>query len=344
MSFTRRAFIKTSLAAGLNAGASLALPAVVAAQGSRPELTSGIQIGDVTADRAIIWSRTDRPARLVVERSFHADFRDAVRVRGPLALDTSDYTARVDLTALPADRDVFVRVMFEDLSSGKTLSEPVSGSFRSAPASRRDVSFAWSGDTAGQGWGINKEWGGMKCYETIRRERPDFFVHCGDTVYADGPIAPEVKLADGTVWKNVVTEEVSKVAETLREFRGRYAYNLMDDNARRMAAEVPQIWQWDDHEVTNNWSDSKDLSGDKRYSEKNVQLLIGRATRAFSSTRRRAGTGPMSPSACTARSATGRCSMCSCSTCAPTAGRTATTARRRPGPRRRFSARSSSRG
>ena len=121
MSFTRRAFIKTSLASGV----SLALPpAIVAAQGSRPELVSGIQIGDVTADRAIIWSRADRPARLVVERSFHEDFRDAVRVRGPLALDTSDYTARVDLTGLPADREVFVRVMFEDLSSGKTLSEP----------------------------------------------------------------------------------------------------------------------------------------------------------------------------------------------------------------------------
>ena len=44
---------------------------------------------------------------------------------------------------------------------------------------------------------------------------------------------------------------------------------------------MPQIWQWDDHEVTNNWSDSKDLPADKRYTEKNVALLIARATRAF---------------------------------------------------------------
>jgi alkaline phosphatase D len=50
---------------------------------------------------------------------------------------------------------------------------------------------------------------------------------------------------------------------------------------RRFSAEVPQIWQWDDHEVCNNWSDSKDLSGDARYTEKNVRLLVGRATRAF---------------------------------------------------------------
>ena len=42
---------------------------------------------------------------------------------------------------------------------------------------------------------------------------------------------------------------------------------------------VPQIWQWDDHEVTNNWSDSKVL--DNRYQERRIQTLTGRATRAF---------------------------------------------------------------
>jgi alkaline phosphatase D len=280
---SRRTFIKTTLASG----AALALPAyaqapaVITSERMRPQPTSGLQIGDVTGDRALVWSRADRPARMLVERSFHEDFRGAVRVRGPLALETADFTARLDLTGLPSGRDVFVRVVFEDLSSGKTLSEPLNGRFRTPPANRRDVTFAWSGDTAGQGWGINKDWGGMKCYEALRRERPDFFVHCGDTIYADGPIAAEVKLADGSTWKNLVTEEVSKVAETLKEFRGRYAYNLMDDNVRRMSAEVPQIWQWDDHEVTNNWSDSKDLSADKRYTEKNVPLLTARATRAF---------------------------------------------------------------
>jgi alkaline phosphatase D len=50
---------------------------------------------------------------------------------------------------------------------------------------------------------------------------------------------------------------------------------------RRFNAEVPQIWQWDDHEVVNNWSDAKDLSADTRYQEKNVPLLIARGTRAF---------------------------------------------------------------
>jgi alkaline phosphatase D len=139
----------------------------------------------------------------------------------------------------------------------------------------------WGGDTAGQGWGINTAFGGMKIYETMRQRNPLFFIHSGDTIYADGPIASSVTAENGLQWTNIVTPEVAKVAETLNEFRGRYRYNLLDENMRRFNAEVPQIWQWDDHEVTNNWSDSKTLAADSRYTEKNVPLLIARGTRAF---------------------------------------------------------------
>jgi alkaline phosphatase D len=84
------------------------------------------------------------------------------------------------------------------------------------------------------------------------------------------------------VWRNhVLTEEKSKVAETLREFRGAHRYNQLDAHVRRFASEVMQIWQWDDHEVTNNWSASKNLAADNRYTEKNVALLTARGARAF---------------------------------------------------------------
>jgi alkaline phosphatase D len=257
-------------------------PGLITSDAMRPVAAQGLQIGDVTTNRALIWSRADRPARMMVEYAFDENFRNLVRIRGPHAIETSDYTARLDLTGLPADSDVFVRVKFQDLDAARAESEPVVGHFRTAPGTRgRDIVLLWGGDTAGQGWGINLDWGGMRMYETMRRMQPDFFIHCGDTIYADGPIFPEVALPDGTVWRNVVTAEKSKVAETLQEFRGNYLYNLLDENVRRFNAEVPQIWQWDDHEVTNNWSDAKDLSADPRYTEKRVPLLIGRATRAF---------------------------------------------------------------
>jgi alkaline phosphatase D len=256
-------------------------PAMITSDKMRPAVPSGVMSGDIHADRAIVWGRSDRAARMVVEYDTTESFRNPQKIVGPYALEDTDFTARVDLTGLPADQTIFYRVNFVDLGDLKTPSRPYSGKLRTAPAAKRDITFLWSGDTCGQGYGINPEWGGMKIYETMRKLQPDFFIHSGDTVYADGPLESEKKLPDGTIWKNIVTEAKSKVAETLAEFRGQYAYNLLDHNVRNFNADVPQIWQWDDHEVTNNWSDSKDLSDDNRYQEKRVPLLTARATRAF---------------------------------------------------------------
>ena len=280
------------LLAGAGAGAAWAgglssilahaqAPAAVTSDRQRPGFPSGVQSGDALADRGIVWARTDRPARLWVEWATTASFAQVNRVRGPYALEATDLSARIDLSGLPAGQEIFYRAQWEDLAGGG-LSEPLAGHFRTAPTARRDVRLLWSGDTVGQGWGISDEFGGMKIYEAMRQRNPDFFIHCGDNIYADGPILAEVKLADGGVWRNsVVTEEKSKVAETLREFRGAYRYNQLDAHVRRFNSEVMQVWQWDDHEVTNNWSSSKDLSGDKRYTEKNVALLTARGARAF---------------------------------------------------------------
>ncbi|MQU35629.1 alkaline phosphatase D family protein, partial [Pseudomonas helleri] len=109
-------------------------------------------------------------------------------------------------------------------------------------------------DTVGQGFGINPDIGGMRIYDAMRRRLPDFFLHSGDTIYADGPVPAQQVVENGRVWRNLTTEAKSHVAVTVDDFRGNYRYNLMDENVRRFNAEVPQIWQWDDHETTNNWS------------------------------------------------------------------------------------------
>ncbi|MBU3057284.1 alkaline phosphatase D family protein [Pseudomonas indica] len=267
---------------GMGAGLLLpglgAAPALIAAPNARPKLTDGVQAGDLLGDRAVIWSRCDRPARMIVEWDTRSAFRHPRRVVGPVTDGRLDYTARIDLRGLPADQSIFYRVRFEDARDG-SLSEPWFGHLRSAPARPRDIRFVWGGDTAGQGFGINPDIGGMRIYEAMRLRRPDFFIHSGDCIYADGPIPAQIRSADGEVWNNLVTEAKSKVAETLDEFRGNYRYNLMDDNLRRFNAEVPQIWQWDDHEVTNNWSPGKVL--DDRYQVKDIGLLAARARQAY---------------------------------------------------------------
>lgn len=72
----------------------------------------------------------------------------------------------------------------------------------------------------------------MRIYEQMRLRDPDFFVHCGDTIYADGPMTPTVNVEGGRVWNNLIAEGVQKVAETQDEYRGRYRYNLRDANIR----------------------------------------------------------------------------------------------------------------
>jgi alkaline phosphatase D len=282
----------TAAGAGLPAWALKRAPAIIAAEVERPQALHGLHIGDPFDGSAVVWSRSDRPARMLVDWSYDESFAHARRIAGPHALETTDFTARQALEGLEAGSDVFVRVSFQNLDNARAVSEPVVGRFVVPPAplvgeghhrgqARSDLRFVWGGDTAGQGWGINPGWGGMRIYETMRQRNPLFFIHSGDTIYADGPIAPSVVAENGQIWNNLVTPEVSKVAETLDEFRGRHRYNLLDENVRRFNAEVPQIWQWDDHEVTNNWSDAKDLSGDARYTEKNVPLLIARGAKAF---------------------------------------------------------------
>jgi alkaline phosphatase D len=181
---------------------------------------------------------------------------------------------------LPSDQDIFYRFVAADLNDLQATSDPIVGQFRTAPTARRDVRFAWSGDTAGQGWGIDDE--GMRTYATMAQHRPDFFIHSGDTIYADGPMQDEVEKDGQLIWKNAtLIDEKRKVAETLDEFRGQWKYNMMDEHVREMNALCPTFFQWDDHEVVNNWSDAKDLSGDDRYTEKNVHVLAARSAKAF---------------------------------------------------------------
>jgi alkaline phosphatase D len=89
------AFGGTVLGGRLTTG--LAAPGVVVSDRERPQIPCGVMSGDPTGGRAIIWSKTDRPARMLVEYATREDFRDAQRVTGPAALAVSDYTARVDL-------------------------------------------------------------------------------------------------------------------------------------------------------------------------------------------------------------------------------------------------------
>jgi len=277
---TRRRFLTTAASSVVMAAAGgIAKPALSRAA-DRPVITHGLQSGDVCVDSAIVWARADRPSRMLVEVATSESFktiRSAVFVD---ALPETDFTAKALLEGLPAGQDVFYRIRFQDHSFPSALGSPQAGHFRTAPSERRTISFVWSGDTAGGGFGIDEARGGMRTYATMLKSRPDFFIHCGDHIYADCPLHAERKLPNGEVWRNIVTEDKSKIAQTLAEFRGNYKYNLLDKNVLAFNAEVPLFAQWDDHEVTNDWCPGEAL-GWSGYADKSVLKLAARGCRAF---------------------------------------------------------------
>jgi alkaline phosphatase D len=280
----RRVLSAAASATALTAVSGIARPYLSFAA-DRPAITHGVQSGDVSVDSGVIWARADRPSRMLVEISTTDSFKEIHQGAFVDALPESDFTAKTLIEGLPAGQDIFYRVRFQDLATPTSVGEPAVGRFRTAPSDRRSISFVWSGDTAGQGWGIDEARGGMRTYTAMRNNHPDFFIHNGDNIYADNPIAAEQKMPNGEIWKNVVTVEKSKPAETLEEFRGNFKYNLLDKNVLAFNAEVPIFSQWDDHEVFNNWYPGEPLTRAEQqrrhYGVQNALILAARSNRAF---------------------------------------------------------------
>ncbi|MBL7501723.1 alkaline phosphatase D family protein [Frankia sp. CNm7] len=289
-SVSRRNLLRGGVVLGA-LGATGTLPAVAAQAsggqgfggqvfGDRPAFTSGVQSADVTSRGGLIWARADRAAEMVVEVSTRPDFKSVRRAGVRKLTAARDFTGVVELNGLPAGSEVYYRVRLNAADNPSRAGATLTGRLNTAPEKPSDVSFVWTGDVAGQGWGINPEFGGMKIFEAMRKVRPDFALSSGDNIYADGPLAETVALPDGSVWRNLVVPEKLKVAETLAEYRGNFRYNLLDENFKRLNSEVSWIYQWDDHETVNNWYPGEILN-DARYTEKRVDVLAANARRAF---------------------------------------------------------------
>jgi alkaline phosphatase D len=242
---------------------------------TRLTLPSGAQTGDVTTNSAVLWSRASGPGRLIARLVSGTRVEE---LRGGWATESSDFTAKLALSGLAPGREYTVAIQFE--SEDGLRGEVGHCRFSTATIQPARTSFVWTADTCGQGWGINEDIGGLRGYEAMHATNPDFFIHSGDTIYGDSPIPARITEPDGRIWRNLVTPEVSKVAESLNEFRGRHRYNLLDGNLRAMYANVPVIAQWDDHETTNNWYPGEILD-DPRYTERRVDVLAARSRRAW---------------------------------------------------------------
>ena len=219
----RREFLK------LVAGAGLTAPSLIGQTGCATALipadpSTGLSLcclsGDVTDTSALVWLRAE-PDSLVLLQYGKDPRLEKYNATNLIAVDPeSDHTAKISLDGLqPATRYYYRAAV------SRKMPGPI-GSFVTAPRpdDDRKVTFCFSGDT-------RESYKPFTVMYAVCEQQPDFFLHLGDTIYAD---------RNGT-------------ARRLSEFWAKYRTNR-DDAWTQYCFQAMSVYvTWDDHEVADDY-------------------------------------------------------------------------------------------
>jgi alkaline phosphatase D len=281
--------------AGVLAGGGSGRAPLQAAEPLR--LTHGVASGDMTSTDAVIWARASRAARMVVEyMPAQPATWPAARQTGAVVDAGDDFTGKVVLTGLTPDTRYVYWVRFLAPDGAEAVSEP--GQLRTAPAdsAARPLTLVWWGDLGGQSYCRDPE-RGYRIFGHMARLAPDLAVANGDAVYADSTCPPVTTLPDHA--RNALSDDPLTAAhqlisaadprwkteaEVTAAYRAKWKYNLEDETYRRFRAQTPHVYQWDDHEVINDWSPGEERVGAIRGTPdpRPMSALAGPARKAFS--------------------------------------------------------------
>jgi len=287
---SRREFLKSVARATAAAGAFVCVSHI--ADGSEPSdpfpdstdvesdrvFQQGIASGDPRPDGCLLWTRvaTDTTTEVHFQVGDDETFETIVQQGVVVATDDSDFTVRIRLQGLSANRHYWYRFRAAGVSS------PV-GRTRTAPSPEDDtpvtVAFASCQDYIGR-WYYG--WRALANYS----DEIDFVLFLGDYIYEyerypqlqEPQEGREIKLPDGLV----INEAQGIIAaESLADYREIYRVTRSDKDLRRMHQLCPFVIIWDDHEHANDaWQDhAVDFNG-RRGDEKDTARREA-ATRAW---------------------------------------------------------------
>ena len=217
----RREFLKIA------AGAGLVVPSLF---GCSPAITSidrstGLSLwslsGDVTDTSAMVWCRAEPGSEVAVQYAKDYYMTIDYKTTKPVPVDPkSDYTATLSLDSLQPATRYYYRAAVLGKKPGTV------GTFvtAAAPSADAKVVFCFSGDT-------RESYRPFLIMNAVRAQRPDFFLHLGDTIYAD---------RNGT-------------AHRLEEFWQKYRTNRDDLSTQYCFNQTSVYVTWDDHEVADNY-------------------------------------------------------------------------------------------
>jgi alkaline phosphatase D len=235
----------SALAAGLNPARPVKL-----ARGGR--FSEGVMSGEPTPSAITLWTRLANVEGTVgvdVEVATDKNFRHVVAHKRLTTGATVNHNIKTRVTGLKAHEQYYYRF------ATATKDGPV-GRFRTAlPAdSLQPVRFAfWSCQDYTHGY--------YNAHEAMARDDLDFVICLGDYIYDEtyhtvkgGTGVRDDKVGRAQQSSGQAGVDYVRAAETLDQYRDKYALYRSDESLRKVHARFPTVMLWDDHEVQDNYA------------------------------------------------------------------------------------------
>jgi alkaline phosphatase D len=227
---SRRQFLRMAAWASATLPAGLTASGCATRQVSLPDRNTGLcfacMAGDVSPTSAVVWLRAEPESVVTLHYGKQASLRQFEETVQVTVDSASDHTAKIVLQGLEPETTYYYRAVVHGKKPGAI------GRFVTAPSPEdlTPVKFCFSGDT-------RESYQPFTIMDSIRERQPNFFLHLGDTIYAD----------------------IGGRAIRLPDFWRKYQRNREDVPSQKLFASTSTYVIWDDHEVTNDYDAGEPL-------------------------------------------------------------------------------------
>jgi alkaline phosphatase D len=223
----RREFLKTLGLAGLGGLGQFGCTPIFVRPHADTGLTHCYVCGEVTDESALVWLRAEPGSRAALHYGTDPALSEFASTELVSVDPQADSTAIIPLDRLKPRTRYYYRAVVPRKMPG-----PIA-TFVTAPRSDDDakVSFCFSGDT-------RDSYRPFMVMNAVHLQRPDFFMHLGDTIYAD----------------------INGTARQLPEFWAKYRRNREDLSTEGCFCATSVYATWDDHEVVNDFGPGHHLA------------------------------------------------------------------------------------
>jgi phosphodiesterase/alkaline phosphatase D-like protein len=197
----------------------------------------GVSSAEVTSSSALLWARSPKSGKVRLVMAQNKRFTKKRATKAVTAKKSSDLTVQVRVTHLaPSKRYYYF------FTQGRQRS--VIGTFATAPksTSAKTIRFAVTGDADGVRTGGSNYWNkdgsaDWATYSAMKREKNDFNVNLGDTIYSDAE-----------------TDLGFPLALSLDQKRQKYRLGLTYRSLLGLRKSGAVYNQWDDHEFVDDFN------------------------------------------------------------------------------------------